>query len=289
LFRNDFLILKAAIKFKPDIFVSAFIPFPAHVGTLLRKPVIGFTDTEHATLNNLLTKRFADSIFTPTCFNKDFGEKQVRFNGYLELNYLHPNYFKPHPSVLNLLDILENEKFIILRFVSWDAAHDINQSGLDKDARIRLVHELSKNAKVFISSEEELPQDLSKYQITIPPERMHDALAYASLYIGEGATMVSECAMLGTPAIYVNSLSAGTLEEQEKYGLIFSYRDSKGVLEKALELLNTLNLNEEFQKRRQKLLSEKIDVTAFLVWFVENYPESAKIVKQDPDYQLRFR
>jgi hypothetical protein len=37
------------------------------------------------------------------------------------------------------------------------------------------------------------------------------------------------------------------------------------------------------------MLSKQIDVTAFLVWFIENYPESAQIMKKDPDYQLRFK
>ncbi|MGA2408340.1 MAG: hypothetical protein ABSF81_16535 [Bacteroidales bacterium] len=37
-------------------------------------------------------------------------------------------------------------------------------------------------------------------------------------------TMASECAMLGTPAIYVNSLDAGTLREQDdKYQLIHGF------------------------------------------------------------------
>jgi len=37
------------------------------------------------------------------------------------------------------------------------------------------------------------------------------------------------------------------------------------------------------------MLSDKIDVTAFMVWFVENYPESAKIMKENPEYQWSFR
>ena len=49
------------------------------------------------------------------------------------------------------------------------------------------------------------------------------------------------------------------------------------------------NLREVFQQRRQKMLSDKIDVTAFYTWFIENYPESAKIMKQNPDYQLKFK
>jgi hypothetical protein len=36
------------------------------------------------------------------------------------------------------------------------------------------------------------------------------------------------------------------------------------------------------------MLSEKIDVTAFLVWFVQHWPESFSIMKQNPDYQNRF-
>ena len=153
----------------------------------------------------------------------------------------------------------------------------------------KTVKELSKHARVFISSEGKLPKDLRQYRIKIPPESMHDALTFATLFIGEGATMASECAMLGTPAIYVNSLSAGTLEEQEKYGLIFGFRNSNGVLEKATELLNNRKLKKTWQERRYKMLSEKIDVTAFMVWFIENYPESKCVMQRNPDYQYLFK
>ena len=46
---------------------------------------------------------------------------------------------------------------------------------------------------------------------------------------------------------------------------------------------------EVWEKRRKKMLADKIDVTAFMVWLIENYPESVKIMKKNPDYQLRFR
>lgn len=32
-----------------------------------------------------------------------------------------------------------------------------------------------------------------------------------------------------------------------------------------------------------------IDYVAFLTWFIENYPESQKIMKENPDYQWRFK
>ncbi|MGD0753615.1 MAG: hypothetical protein ABR927_01030, partial [Bacteroidales bacterium] len=62
-----------------------------------------------------------------------------------------------------------------------------------------------------------------------------------------------------------------------------------GVIEKVEELINTPNIKETCQLRRNKMLSEKIDPTAFLVWFIENYPVSVKIMKENPDYQLRFK
>ncbi len=38
------------------------------------------------------------------------------------------------------------------------------------------------------------------------------------------------------------------------------------------------------------MLADKIDVTAFMVWFVENYPASVKVMQENPDEtQKQFR
>lgn len=55
------------------------------------------------------------------------------------------------------------------------------------------------------------------------------------------------------------------------------------------ELIKCWKIKQEFQKHHKRLLSDKIDVTAFMVWFVENYSESAHIMKENPDYQWRFK
>jgi hypothetical protein len=217
------------------------------------------------------------------------GKKQIRFNGYMELCYLHPKYYTPNPEILQLLGIKANEKYVIIRFISWNAAHDFHQHGMSLQFKIQLINELLKHSKIFISSEGPLPDEFQKYKLKVEPGKIHDVLSFASFYIGEGATMASECAMLGTPAIYINSLTAGTLEEQEKYGLIYGFQKTAGVMEKVFELFNKINLREEFQERRQHMLNEKIDVTAFLVWFIENYPASIKVLKTNPEYQYLFK
>jgi hypothetical protein len=84
----------------------------------------------------------------------------------------------------------------------------------------------------------------------------------------------------------------GVLEELEhKYQLTFGISDKhpEKLYAKLEELLSTPALEALFQARKKKMLADKIDVTAFLVWFIENYPESAKIMKENPDYQYNFK
>jgi len=289
LIKTDFILLFKALPFKPDIFLSFSSPYAAQVAWLLRKPHIAFTDTEHAKIENIASIPFSSTVITPQCFLKDFGKKHIRFNGFLELFYLHKNYFTSNKDIFKLLNIKDDENYIILRFVSWGASHDIGHSGLNDETKRELVEELSKDYKIFISSETELPKEFIQYKLNISPEKMHDVLDNAHLFIGEGATMASECAMLGTPAIYVNTLSAGTLIAQEDSGSIFSFNTSVGVLKKAIEILETPNLEKVFEENSRNLLHDSIDVTAFAVWFVENYPKSIDTIKDNPDFQSRFK
>jgi len=291
MFSADFKLLSKALKFKPHIFISFASPYAAQTAWLLRIPHIVLDDTEHARFGHFFYKTFSKVFLNPACFQKDFGKNQIRFNSFTELFYLHPIQFTVHPDILTLLGISENEKFALLRFVSWKASHDIGHSGIDLATKKKLVNILLVNGfKIFISTEAE-NNDLffDKYMINTAPDLIHHVMAHAHLLVTEGATMASECAMLGTPAIYVNSLDAGTLREQEdKYQLIHGFRSSVGVIDKVIEIINTPDIKEMYKLRRTKMLSEKIDPTAFLVWFIENYPESVKIMKENPEYQERF-
>ncbi len=281
-------LLKVSMRFKPDLFISAGSFYASHISFLMHKPHITFEDTGNMEQVKLYLP-FSEVILVPKAFHKDLGPKQIRYSGYHELAYLHPNQFKPNSDILKQLCVEKDETYIVIRFVSWNASHDAGQVGFSLERKIELVQKISKYGKVFISSEGDLPAELEQFRVGISPEYIHDAMAFASLYIGEGATMASECAALGTPAIYVNSITAGTLEEQENYGLLYGFRSSDGVIEKALEILKNPEEKKKWKSRQKKMLSEKIDVTAFMVWFVENYPESKDIMKKDPDYQDRFK
>lgn len=290
IFTITFNIWKTSKQFDPDILIGGVgNVYISVLGFLTGKPSVIFDDTEHSKYELLFVKHFAKVIITPGCYLKKLGRKQILHSAYHELAYLHPKYFFPDKSVLNRLNIKEGEKYFILRFVSWDASHDIGQTGLKIDEKKQLIDLLKKKGKVIISSEEKLSIEFEPYRFNLPPDKLHDALAFSDLFIGEGATMASECAMLGTPAIYINTLTAGTLEEQKKYRLLTGYSNADGVIEKVIELLNTENLKEIYQEKRMKMLGDKIDLTSFMVWFIESYPNSKKIMKANPDYQYHFK
>jgi predicted glycosyltransferase len=281
--KTDLKLLKIAIKSKPDILIAVGDPYVAHVGKLIRKPSIVFTDTEHAKLANKLTFPFATVICTPSCFKEDLGKKQVRYNGYQELAYLHPNYFEPDASVLDDLGLSKNDKFVIMRFVSWSASHDVGQHGFDLKTKQKFIEELEEYGRVFITSEANVGKKFEKYKIRVPPERIHDLLYYGTMYIGEGSTMATEAGILGTPSIYISSLvgTMGNFEElEEKYGLVYPFQDSRLASKKILQFLEEENLKTSWQKKREKMLSEKIDVTKFMTDFIKNYPESFLRQKQ---------
>ena len=56
-----------------------------------------------------------------------------------------------------------------------------------------------------------------------------------------------------------------------------SVADQEKSIQKGIELLQQPNLKKEWKDKRERMLADKIDVTAFLVWFVENYPGSTKM------------
>lgn len=287
-----FRILVISVRFGPDLFLNATM-YSAIVAWLMRKPHLALEDTFNMEQVKLYLP-FTSCVLTGYYDHPYLGGKEIRYSGYQELLYLHPNYFNPDKSVFKELGLFENEPFVIMRFVSWNASHDSGHKGISYLNKVKAINEFEKYAKVFISSESELPDNLKKNKINISPYRMHDAMFFASLVIGESFTMLSEAAMLGTPAILIHNTHCYYLSEQQRnYNLTYNYSESPGdqlkAIDQGIDLLKMPNLKQEWSKRRDDMLAEKIDATAFLVWFVENWPDSYSTMKENPDYQERFK
>ncbi|KAA1244187.1 DUF354 domain-containing protein [Aquimarina sp. RZ0] len=288
LLKFDFLELKQGLLFKPDVFMSHGSPYAAHAAALLGKPHISLEDSGNWEQMKLYLP-FTSCVLTPDVLFEDLGKKQIKYQSYHELAYLHPNYFSPKGNYTSILNLAEDQKYVIVRFVSWNASHDKGQTGFSEQEKAKIIDYLSAHYKIFITSEGYLPEKYQPYKIKIAPEDIHEVLAGAELFIGEGATMAAESGVLGTPSIYVNSIRRAYNEDQEKYGLVFNFQNEKGVLEKIKEIQKIQDLKNTFAKRRLTMLKDKIDITAFMVWFVENYPESKKLITNNPKIQYEYK
>jgi uncharacterized protein len=285
-------ILRWLYKWRPDLTLSHGSIHLAQMSWLLRIAHISLEDTGNMEQIRLY-RPFTKTILVPESFQKDLGKKQIRYPGNHELAYLHPKRFTPDKEVLKALNINPGESYTILRFVAWNATHDAGHRGINQENKIKAVNAFSLHSKVFISSESPLPKSLEVYRLPTPPEKIHDVIAFSSLLYGESATMASEAAVLGIPAIYLDNTGRYyTREEQEKYGLVYNYTESKEDQEKSIlkgiNILTKSGIKEEWQIKRQQMLDDKIDVTSFLCWFLENWPGSFQIVKENRGNQDYF-
>lgn len=276
LFNGTSKALNIAKKFNPDILIAG-TPYLAYISKILRKPHITISDTEHAFIDYWITYPFTDVICTPAYFMKKVNpRKHITFEGYFELSYLHPKYFTPDISVLDIPHLNKTDRFIVLRFVDWSASHDIGQSGINSSSRKKYISTLEKYGKVFISSESKLPSEFEKYSLKIAPEKFHSFLSYAQLYIGEGGSTATEAALLGTPSIHISTTAkfCGVFDDLSKYNLVYTFDDDSKALEKGIEILRDPKSKEKWIQRKDAVLKEKIDVTKFMVDLIEDFQES---------------
>jgi len=257
---------KIAYRFKADLLVSFGNPTVGLPARLLGKPYLALTDTDHAVEQHALFKPFATRIATPTAFTRNLGAKQVSYAGMHELAYLHPDQFIPNPAVLESVGIQPNEPFFIVRFVAWGASHDVGHHGFSIDEKRSLLRELSAHGRVLLSVEGDVDAEFAPLVTQFAPEYIHHLLAYASMYVGEGGTMASEAAILGTPSIFVSTLWAGVWDDlRDNYGLLTCVSSGTEAMEYVWKYLAKDDLRGEWQRRREKFLAEKIDPTPWLV------------------------
>jgi hypothetical protein len=114
--------------------------------------------------------------------------------------------------------------------------------------------------------------------------------------------------VLGTPAVYIDEVGRGYTDEEAREDLLWMFRPvpnrealkegepdwiSGGVEEciaRAEEIADPSFDAASYTQRHQAWMSTKIDCTAFLTWFIENYPKSVEEVRgADKSFWERFK
>lgn len=266
--RRDAVLAREARRLKADYLLGVCNMMVAQASRLAPGKSIVLDDTEHQRLAQRLGYPFCHEYWTPTWYALDHGRKQVRYRGYHEVAYLHPRLFTPDPEVARKAGVLPGRKNVVVRIVSWGAHHDVGVKGkLGPEQWLRIVRSLSEVANVLVSAEGVFPPKLASQGFKAHPSDMHHVLAACDLVLGEGATMVSEAAVLGVPAVYVNPLPIGYIADQARFGLAWSASDPAAQEAEILAAAHRMLAmgGPERKAARQALLAECDDLTDLLV------------------------
>ncbi len=262
-------ILRILKQFRPDVIVSRSSPYSTTLGRILHARSVIMPDSEVVPLINYFVAPISHLIITPVTFALDYGPKHHRVNGLFEEGYLHPKRFSPEEAVRDAMGVETDEPFFILRFVAWNANHDVKNFGFSPKEKDQLVEALLPRGRVFVSGEGKLPNHLAGFRLPIHPNEIHSALYYASLYIGDSQTMATESALLGTPSIRYNSfvgpndMSNFRLLEKT-YKMVRNCRSFSDVMETASNLLS-YDSKAQWREKRAMYFEKRGDINDHLV------------------------
>ena len=287
-------LLPILIQKKPDVLVGTDATL-ALLGKLLGINRITIVEDDYNVIRKLadITYPYTQTILCPeVCPVGAWTAKKVGYKGYMKLGYLHPSLFQPDPSILAKYGL--QKPYVLIRLSSLKAHHDVNIKGISPALLRPVIHLIeSQGYAVWLSAEFTIRPDLQQYLLQIDPSDMHHVLAQALLLLSDSQSMSVEAAMLGVPSLRYSDFAGriSVLEELEHtYGLTIGLKTGQEtqLITQLTELLKQAAGRTVFQERRERMLQDKVNVTDFLVWFLEEYPYSAKRMRTDPDYQLRF-
>ena len=262
--------LPAARRFDPDL-VIGMGAYAAHTGALLRAPVVLLIDSETAPVDHAVSLPFARTVLTPNTFRTELCEDHYVFPGMKESAYLHPDVFEADPTVRDRLGVESEEPYAIVRLNAFGSHHDVGKAGFTPERRHQLIEALSEYATVFVSDEsgEMTFTDIPAQPFSLHPALLHDALAEADLLVADTQTMVTEAALLGTPAVRSNSFvgddDMGNFVELERRGLIYNEAAFDAVVERASALLRSDGVQQEWERRRNAFVEQTCNLTDVIV------------------------
>ncbi len=293
LLEMDLKVSEYLLKESPDLLIGTY---PSVVSRFMGVPIISCNEDDASVVPYFTKMSYpgAKYILAPkVCDCGKWNDKAIKYDSYQELAYLHPNNFTPDRKVVEKY-FSADRPYCIIRFAKLTAHHDKGAKGISTAIADKLIDILRPRYDVYITSERVLEPQFEPYRIKIDPIDMHHVMAFASLYIGDSQTMAAEAGVLGVPFVRFNDFVGRisylrNLEDNHQLGYGIKTGDVDRLYKTVEDLAAMPDKDAVFSKRRDRMLSEKIDCAAFLTWFVENYPESGEKMKSDPDYQYNFK
>ena len=226
------------------------------------KPSIIFGDDIEYKLLHFLIKPVATRIVMPGSAR---GKNLLKYNGFKELAYLHPNHFKPDKKALEPYNLNPYE-YVFIREVS---SASLNYRRMEMGKLSKIVDYLKEmNLKILLSIEDKSLIDLFKNHCIVlkePIEDIHSLLSFAIFTISSGDSMARESCLVGTPAIYTGGRDMAINNELIKMSCMFKVED-ENYLEETIKYLIENDIKKEVEAKIKHAIKEEwVDTTQVIL------------------------
>lgn len=235
----------------------------AHTTRFFGKPAIIFGDDTENKLGHYLVKLFAPIVVRPKCV-PPAQKNLLKYNGFKELAYLHPNHFTPDKKALEPYNLNPYE-YVFIREVS---SASLNYRRLEMGKLSKILDYLREmDLKILLSIEDKSLIYLFKDHCIIlkePVEDIHSLLHFASLTLSSGDSMARESCLVGTPAIYSGGRDMAINNELIKRSCMFKVEDEKSIKNTVEYIINN-DIKKEVEARIKNAIEHEWEDTTQVI------------------------
>lgn len=251
---NEINIFKYLLKNSCDAVTGVTSIELTHSSFILRKPSVIFVDDIEYRLAYYPIKYLASNIVLPNCIPTK-GRNVLKYKGFKELAYLHPNYFTPKKDVLKEYGLTRGN-YVFIREVSNTTT---NYNRLKEGSLAKLCPYLrNMGFNIILSLENKTLKNLYNDYCTIlqePVSDIHSLMHYAAFTIASGDSMSRESCLLGTPAIYTGGRDMSINSELEKRGCFLRCEPN---MQQISNLISKI-LKNNLKARTEQVIGEAIE------------------------------
>lgn len=270
-----FTYLRIAWAFKADFILSKASIYAVLLKPFIKSKIVISPDSEVVWLTKKIVAPLANIIVTPNTYQLNHGKNHKWINGFFEETYLSPLSFQADESIIGKYNL--RVPYFVLRFISWDANHDIGNWGFSDEQKILLCELLSKHGQVIVSAERnKIPKEIEKYLIQVPPSMIHHVLYFSNLYIGDSQTMATESALLGTPSFRFNSFvgendMSNFIRLEKDLGLLSNFSDFDELYGSVLKIITEKDSKNSWMNKRNNYFNNKNDINKQFLEIINEY------------------
>ncbi len=234
-----------------------------------RKPYLAFDDDFEYKIPFFHANWFSTKHIYPDTIAYE-NSKTVKYKGFKELAYLHPNYLKTDKSILSNYNLKEN-KYVFVREID---SVSLNYQDENRILENIIEHIQKRGLKILLSLENKNKKAYFKDKDCIvleePVTDIYSLMYHALFAISSGDTVARETALMGVPTIYTGGRSMAVNEQLVAEGLFFEITDLEKLRNKIDEI--DISFREKFKHDIVETINTKWeDTTQIILNLIEQY------------------